>query len=439
MRISVLFVAILLGGYSVNADANILLPTPIVVEDQKFVPSDRDHNDFFGTAIAVQGDTAMITAPGWDSGGFRIGSVYVYDQTGGIEPWTQIGQLTASDATPDMFFGTSIDIDGDLVVIGAPRDNTFAHSSGAAYVFKREQTGSWTQMAKLFANDPAQNNYFGGDVAISGNQIIVGAYGSSSAGHQAGAAYIFAREGLGQWNQAAKLIASNPTSAAGFGNAVDIKGNRAVVGAPHQGPAFNSPGAAYLYERLLDGAWIEKKILEANNPSDLAQFGVSVSIGDSAIAVGAPRTREGEARVGSVHLFELSEAGNWVHQRIDNPLRDFDDFGISVALAPNDLLVGADAQELVSDWKGAAHLFKLSSNGLWNLDRTMVGSGSVNGNFGNSVAMDRSAAFVGAWRVEFESGLAYFYDVGPIPEPSTLFLFIMALGCATSQRSPRMD
>ncbi|MBN1814904.1 MAG: FG-GAP repeat protein, partial [Anaerolineae bacterium] len=160
---------------------------------------------------------------------------------------SQVAKLTAADAEDNDCFGTSVAISGDTVVVGAfGKDD----ASGAAYVYTRNRYGAdnWGQVKKLTASDAADGDWFGDSVAISGDTVVVGA---GSADGERGAAYVYARNSGGgdSWGQVKKLTASDAEDGDWFGDSVAISGDTAVVGAPYEGAAGSARGAAYVYAR----------------------------------------------------------------------------------------------------------------------------------------------------------------------------------------------
>jgi hypothetical protein len=105
--------------------------------------------------------------------------------------WTPQAKLTASDSAAGDLFGRSVSISGDYIVIGAYQDDPSGEDSGSAYIFKRDGE-SWIEMAKLSASDGAGGDFFGWSVSISGDDVIVGGYGDDDRGTDSGSAYIFA-------------------------------------------------------------------------------------------------------------------------------------------------------------------------------------------------------------------------------------------------------
>ncbi len=133
----------------------------------------------------------------------------------------------------DDTLGGSVAISGDTLVVGADFARVGDHESqGAAYVFTRSGT-TWTQQAKLVADDGAAFDYFGCSVALSGDTLIVGARGAHGVGENwdQGAAYVFTRSGA-TWTAADQ--AQSPTTAhrgTRFGFSVALADDTAVIGA----------------------------------------------------------------------------------------------------------------------------------------------------------------------------------------------------------------
>ena len=168
--------------------------------------------------------------------------------------WTQVAKLTAGDGAANDYFGVSVSIDGDTVVIGAhgDDDDVKGSDSGSAYVFTRDTAGdlasNWTQVAKLTADDGAASDYFGCSVSIDGDTMVVGANGDNDKGSDSGSAYMFTRTTAGDlasgWTQVAKLTAGDGDAGDMFGYSVSIDGNAVVIGASSQ---ISSSASAYVF------------------------------------------------------------------------------------------------------------------------------------------------------------------------------------------------
>ncbi|HYL78170.1 MAG TPA: hypothetical protein VEU96_28400, partial [Bryobacteraceae bacterium] len=224
-----------IGAYSKNrlqGAAYVFVRSGVVwSQQQKLTASDNQVNDFFGYAVSVSGDTAVIGAFNKNGG---QGAAYVFVRSGVV--WSQQQKLTASDGAGFDSFGQAVSVSGDTVVIGAPDNNT---SQGAAYAFVRS-AGVWGQQRKFTALDGAPNDHFGAAVSVGGDAVVVGARGKNS---NQGVAYLFVRRGV-VWSQQQELTDSDGVSLDSFGQSVSVSGDAAVIG------AFNKnggQGAAYVF------------------------------------------------------------------------------------------------------------------------------------------------------------------------------------------------
>jgi hypothetical protein len=139
-------------------------------------------SDGFGSAVGLSGTTAVIGSYGHNN---DEGAVYVFAESGGT--WTQQQQLTASDGAANDFFGNDLAILGNTLIIGARYHATSAGQPGAAYIFT-QSGGTWTQQQELMASNPSVGDEFGSSVALTSDNIIVGAFHVDG---QEGAAYLF--------------------------------------------------------------------------------------------------------------------------------------------------------------------------------------------------------------------------------------------------------
>ena len=195
--------------------------------------------------MSIDGNTIVIGADRDDDNGSSSGSAYVFSNDSGT--WTQTAKLTAYDGAGGDYFGGSVSIDGNTIVIGADRDDDRGSSSGSAYVFSND-SGTWTQTAKLTASDGASFDYFGDSVSIDGNTIVIGADRDDDRGSSSGSAYVFTNDS-GTWTQTAKLTASDGASFDYFGGSVSIDGSTIVVGTLLNSLSLHrdKEGSAYIY------------------------------------------------------------------------------------------------------------------------------------------------------------------------------------------------
>ena len=171
-------------------------------QTQKILAADGAVDDRFGNSVEINGNDAIAGAYFDDiSGQGNAGSAYVFVSSGGS--WSQQQKLTASDFQANDEFGWSVSIDGDYAIVGAHKEDGSGTDRGAAYVFYRSGT-TWTEQQKLTPGDSADNDFFGKSVSIDGEYVIVGAPGKSS---NQGFSYIFKRIGT-VWTQMTKVGAS---------------------------------------------------------------------------------------------------------------------------------------------------------------------------------------------------------------------------------------
>ncbi|MCB9103874.1 MAG: FG-GAP repeat protein [Anaerolineales bacterium] len=353
--------------------------------------SDGAAYDEFGYSVAISGDTVVIGAYGDES---SQGAIYIFTKpAGGWTSTTEVVKLTAADGAPGDQFGISVDISGDTIVVGANGDESY---QGAAYVFTKPASG-WadaTQTAKLTASDGAAYDYFGASVAISGDTIVVGAYGDDI---RQGSAYVFTEPGGGWTNatQTAKLTAGDGATNDYFGWSVDISGDTIVVGA--KGDDSNR-GAAYVFDQP-GGGWTSTSTFTAKLTADDGaaddQLGYSVAIEDGTIVAGAFGDNLGQ---GSAYVFD--QPGGWTTATQTAKLTAsdgaaFDRFGASVAISGDSIIVGAYGH---NNFQGAAYGFDRPGSGWANAtetDKLTTDDGEPGDLIGHSVAISGDTVVIG--------------------------------------------
>jgi hypothetical protein len=326
----------------------------------KLTVSDGKENDYFGRSTAISGDVLVV--------GSNDEAVYVFEKNvDNMFMWTQTAKLTADDGASRYAFGQSVDIYGDIIIVGAQLHNT----TGAAYIYSRQDGGNWTQAAKITASDGAEGDHFGYTVAASEDLVVVGSTGSSDA------VYIFEKDAVSSdWKETRKLLTDdyifdmavsgnvlavggsgystkpgivyernetdgswartmNLTSPTGFndhfGDGVSVDGDVMIIGAPRS-------GAAYVYEKN-QTTWELTAKLTADDGSNGDYFGSRVAVADSTIVVSAYGD---DSFTGSVYTFQ-KHAGNWtqINKITADDGESNDRFGISVGIAGDIVAVGA--------------------------------------------------------------------------------------------------
>ena len=274
------------GGRASDGTAYIFTETDTGwVQTAKMVSEETSPgNNNFGRAVALHGNTAMISASR-DSTSTPV--IYVFEK--GDSSWVAQTKLAADDDNPE--FGASLALEDSIVVVGAPGWNC---DRGDAYVFSRNGS-EWTQTAKLAPKDSVCN--FGGAVAILGNTIIVGASSGESA-------YIFERSGS-TWTQIAKLTAGRAKSGYGNHKWVAISDKYALVGSP-------GGSAVYTFVKPDDG-WkdvVGVSQIAGTDRSEDDHFGASIALSGDTVLIGAPHGRYQQGgQSGKAYFFETGSAG----------------------------------------------------------------------------------------------------------------------------------
>lgn len=150
---------------------------------QKIIASDRASGDVFGFAVSVSGSYAIVGAQNEaeDPSGMNTlvyaGSAYIFEKDNNGH-WVQTQKIVPSDRTSNDYFGGAVSISGNRAIIGAYEKNaiganSFSHA-GAAYIFERDGNGIWNEVKKIVASDTGATDHFGYSVSISGDRAIIG-------------------------------------------------------------------------------------------------------------------------------------------------------------------------------------------------------------------------------------------------------------------------
>jgi len=231
-------------------------------ETQKLLAADGADGDNFGISVAISGNTAIIGSHGDDDNGSKSGSAYVFRYDG--SDWGEESNLTASDGAAGDWFGYSVSIDDEVIVVGAHYNDDNGNNSGSAYVFRYDGHG-WVREATLLPSDGATNDWFGYSVSIAGNVIVVGSYFDDDNGSNSGSAYVFRYDsnGSGEWVEEAKLVAFDGVAEDYFGETVAIDNNVIVIGAYSDDDNGSNSGSAYVF-RYNGLDWVQEgKLLPA--------------------------------------------------------------------------------------------------------------------------------------------------------------------------------
>ena len=241
------------GLLPASGSVYVYKPNPTVAGawqfDAKLFPSDGKYFNHFGAAVAVSGKRIIIGAPYATSPQKNAGDAYVFEKRNG--KWKQSAKLSPSDGNFRNMFGSAVAIDGDFAAVGAYRDDVGDFDTGSVYVY-RFADNQWLQDAKLVAADADSGDFFGYSISLYKNYLVVGAPGDNGNGADAGSVYAFLRDEQG-WSQKTKKSANDQAFKDKFGTAVAVGKDITVVGAPHKKVKDQvSQGAAYVYGNIDD-------------------------------------------------------------------------------------------------------------------------------------------------------------------------------------------
>lgn len=316
--------------------------------------------DRFGYAVAIAGDTIVAGSPGHVAqGSTHAGTAYVFVRSGAS--WAQQAELWAGDGGWFDWFGGAVAISGDTIVVGAPHHRVGPYGmAGAAYVFVRSG-GSWAQQAELSASDGGPGDQLGTSVAIDGDTVVAGAP-EHDAGQVdcVGAAWVFVRS-ESSWAQQARLEPGDGAALAGFGRSVAVTDDTIAVGAPgHEVGETPYAGAVYVFARS-GNSWAQQAVLSAGESLGQAFWlGWAVGISGDTIVAGAPWSSpdEGPDDTGSAFVFVRSSSGWAQHQRLTTGGVEYE-FARSVAIAGETIVAGAPNHQVGAiPWAGAAYVFE---------------------------------------------------------------------------------
>ena len=399
--------------------------------------------DGFGSCMSLDGNNLIIGAPLNYSTNSQTntltqsGAAYIFEKDA-LGNWLSVQKLFASDRQIQAFFGNTVSISGNTAVVGAlyeskdEQGQNLLPNSGAVYIFTKEPSGLWVEKQKLVASDRSIDAKFGESVSISGNTIVIGAsgeqkdiYGSGPLSN-AGAIYVFKQNTIGVWVEEQKLVASDRSMNAEFGGCVSILGNTIIVGAESEqkdisgSSSISNAGATYVFEKNFSGLWVEKQKLVASDRSIGANFGNSISISGNIVVIGATRDRFDEngnnilGGAGASYIFSKNLSGLWVEDQkiVASDRYIFANFGNSVSISGKTIIVGAKGDvggNTSLSSVGASYIFQQNSSGVWLEEQKLVASNPMNGaKFGESVFISGNTVLVGNSKSE-----VYFFEKNP--------------------------
>jgi hypothetical protein len=414
--------------------------------------SDRHGLAYFGNDVDISNNRAIVGAyeNSFDANGgnamVKPGAAYVFEKGNN---WAQANKLVPTVRFDDDFFGSAVGISGDVAVVGAKEhdrdatlDQLFMENAGAAYIFERDMAGEWNEVIKLVPensalfsfNDRVAGDNFGTAVAIDGNNVVVASpyhrFDPSGAPSflRAGAVFVFNRNHgtTNSWAEVQKITSPNPKINGRFGHSVAIHGDYLIIGAPYE----DGHGKAYVYE-LSGGTWGLVAQLLASDLDLYDEFGWSVDITSDGIGIVGAHIEDagGKLDAGSAYIYDrdFPSVNDWgERQKISASDKDDTDyFGESVAISSNYIVVGArseDHDESGSNQlsnSGSGYIFEWNGTTWVEVNKITAADRNDNDFFGEKVAISGNNVVIGALQEDHDesggaqmnnSGSVYFYE-----------------------------
>ena len=341
-------------------------------------------NSRIGHSVAIDGDLAIVGR----QASFGHADILERDTDGSWSTPGGFNQTSSNDS-----FGFAVSISGNTAIVGAYRGDDNFTDAGYAKIFVRDASaGTWSEQQKLLASDASASAYFGNSVAVSGDTAIVGAYCAGTL--CTGAAYVFVRDGAGAWSEQQKLVSSDIATTDNFGISVAIDGDTAIVGARLDDGTFPDSGSAYVFVRNGAGVWTQQQKLNAAI-SSTQYFGSGVAINGDTVVVSTDAQTAGY--IETVHVF-VRDTGVWSEQQVlsasDGEVGD--GFGTSVSISGDTLLIGAPNDSDIVPGSGSVYAFTRTA-GVWTEQPKILASdGATGDSFGQGVSISGNTVLVGS-------------------------------------------
>lgn len=354
--------------------------------EQKLLPPSGDPSAAFGCSVAVDATTALVGSFG--AGPTDAGAAYAY--TFAASSWTLQATLTAADASTGDYLGWAVALQQDTAVVGAPFDDSPIADAGSSYVFTRSGV-TWSQQQRLTASDATADDQFGTSVSISGQTALVGSRFGNALGNNAGGAYAFVRSGS-TWSQQQKLASPSDPTGDDYGTAVAVSGDTAWVGAPRDDPqGVSDAGTAYRFERS-GATWGVGAPLVSFGGAEGDLCGRATGASSLVLAVACDQSDLAVKNGGAVYIWDRSGVQVTPRQTLLPP-NATPGVGFGSALSVDDGALAAAETANLSN--AAVHVYRRQGSGAWLLEQSIAGPGPGTA-FGSSVAIDEGLLAVGA-------------------------------------------
>lgn len=392
-------------------DPELVLPNPSPAED-----------DCFGVAVAVEGDHVVISAYQDDAAATNSGRAYVFD-LGAPEPAEPSMVLARPGAAVNDGFGNSLAISGDKVVVGIETADPDGANSGSAMVFDLSSATPDVPLVTLINPVPAVGCYFGTSVSISGDIVVVGAYRDSAVAGNGGACHVYDLAGSGPELPTHTLRKATSSSGDFFGTSVAVSGSKILAGASHDDMGDDEAGNSFLFDLSSVTPTVPVSTFTSPVRGSRDRFGAAVAISGDWVAIGSPDSDGGSSGSGRVSIHDLASSGpDQAVVSLENPdPAAGDGFGGAVAISASRVAVGVSGDDSGAVDGGMVYVYDLISGTPGQPSGAIPNPAPAESDgFGAAVAISGNYLIVGAGNDDegaADSGQAYLFDLaGPTPD-----------------------
>lgn len=373
--------------------STLFVTSQSALSQQELFAKDAKAGDNFGFSVAIDGNKALVGALNSDSNGVKdAGAAYIYSLSKGV--WKQQAKLVAKSQSEDDTLGGNVALKGNMALLGASRKDNKGENSGAVVSFEKK-SGLWHEKQTLTAFDGKAGDAFGQSIALTHNTLVIGAPHGDAPLKDSGAAYIFTRQN-NAWQLETKIFASDGAAGDLFGISVAIDNNTIIVGADLNDEKAENAGAAYVFTREGD-KWSQQAKLMSNDPGHTDIFGVRVAIsGDTALISARRDDVDGIGKnAGSAYIFVRND-NKWTQQvKLNSPDGKADDrFGRGVALRGNTAVISAMHHDANGPNAGAVYIYKNDSGKWQNTSKVVANRSGADDKFGWNIAMSNTHMIV---------------------------------------------
>lgn len=381
-------------------------------------------SDQFGDRLAMTERFLVVVNSTDQTSAGTPGSISVLERTGpGLGAWEVADKLIIEGLDPGILQNASIAIDGEVLIVGVGDESSMGLGAGAAFVFERSTDGSrrWPQTAKLTASDGQHGDQFGLSVDVAGDCILVGAPSVKRAGFKLGAAYVFSRTTASaqRWAESQKLMPAELGIGSRFGWTVAVESDRIVVGAWSHTSTAPAGGAVFCYT-LRDRLWVKEQVLAPEGLATEDDFGSGIALAGDDLIIGAQGDDTTAKNAGACYTYSWS-GDSWSFREKLVPMGASEETytGALLALDANRLFVGSPIEYANGSFAGAVIEYRRESRDApWVQTAFIEPSDSAPWDTFGVVAAADGILAVGAGKV-FDPGAVYLFSSRGQPTVTT--------------------